>query len=237
MKILGNTEIGGRVTVNTETNLYRLPIDRGTEGQAIVMGAIDQAIWGDPSSSQAVYLASTEVFMNKQVLPNTEPLPPPITTYRLLGDPTNTGNTIFKMLLRQNKKYKIDIALKFPYIGTTSGFHEFQFKIMGGASWDSILWWENQSPTLLYYYPNITLLSGSNRNQSMPLSFNTETAFIYENDSSVSYATLKINGIVATNSDNDIMKIYLRNIYRPGIDNSNPCLVNINSYMSAIECK
>jgi len=89
----------------------------------------------------------------------------------------------------------------------------------------------------LKYCPDITLFSGGNANLSMPIGFNVETAFLHENDSGVSYATLNINGIVSTNSDDGSLRIYLRNIYRAGIDNSNPCLVAINSYMSAIECE
>lgn len=209
----------------------------GTANQILKTDGAGTYSWGNRIYNKAVYLASTEVFNNLQVLPNTEPLPAPITPYRYLGDPAGTGSTIFKLDLIRGKKYKVDISLKFPYTGTTAGYHQFQFKVMGGPTWDSLLWWNNQSPTLLYYYPNITLLSGSNGNQSMPIGFNVETAFIYENDSGVSYATLNINGIVSTNSDDGSLRIYLRNIYRAGIDNSNPCLVAINSYMSAIECE
>ena len=210
----------------------------GTAGQVLMQKAAS-VVWETLSipENRASYLITQDLFPNLFVTTDPAPLPPPITTFRKVGDITDTGVTDFKVTLKANKRYSVKLRLYLDVNNTLGGFDcFFDLKVNTPATWSSSLYLAPQTRFEIQSRPDITTYDFG-ATSALPVALNTNVSLFYENDTGAlvrNIPFLDIEGIVITDTA-DELSISLRNSVLALPDGDTTMVVKENSFITAVE--
>ncbi len=222
--------------ISDDTGLIQ-NLGEGTTGQVLVQKALEP-VWENLSipENRSSYLITQDLFPNLFVTTDPAPLPPPITTFRKVGDITDTGVTDFKVTLKANKRYAIKLRLYLD-LNDVIGFNSyFELKLNAPGTWASSLYLMPQTKFEIKYRPEITTYDAEG-SSAIAVTLNTNISLDYENDSGTLVRNIPfvdIEGIITTDTA-DELSISMRNSVLALADGDNTMVVKQNSFITAVE--